>query len=193
MVRQASRFLLGVVLVACADQGPSLTCGPYPSQETSPHVLPYAVGQAFVVGQGNCSDGSHGRGTLVAHAYDFLMPAGTPVQAARGGVVLLVEDRFPDGTGVAGEENYVNIRHADGSIAAYVHLTQRGSAVAIGDLVAQGQRIGTSGNSGSSSEPHLHFHVQGCSGCATIPVTFRNTTPHPEGLQAGEAYLALPY
>jgi murein DD-endopeptidase MepM/ murein hydrolase activator NlpD len=60
-------------------------------------------------------------------------------------------------------------------------------------LVAQGQRIGTSGNSGSSSEPHLHFHVQRCSGCETVPVTFRNTTRQPGGLQTGQAYPALPY
>jgi murein DD-endopeptidase MepM/ murein hydrolase activator NlpD len=59
--------------------------------------------------------------------------------------------------------------------------------------VLQGQLLGASGNSGLSSEPHLHFHVQRCDGCETIPVTFRNTSDHPNGLRAGETYLAMPY
>jgi murein DD-endopeptidase MepM/ murein hydrolase activator NlpD len=121
------------------------------------------------------------------------MPIGTGVHAARAGTVLLVEESFVDGNGVAGEENYVNIRHEDGSIAGYVHLTQDGALVAVGEPVRQGQLIAASGHTGSSTAPHLHFHVQRCSGCETIPVTFRNTSAHSRGLQAGEAYLALPY
>ena len=119
-------------------------------------------------------------------------PIGTAVHAARAGTVLLVEDRFADGTGVAGEENYVNIRHEDGSIEGYVHVAFQGAAVAVGKSVSQGQLVGASGHTGSSSVPHLHFHVQRCTGCETIPVTFKNTGAHPQGLQAGEAYLAMP-
>jgi murein DD-endopeptidase MepM/ murein hydrolase activator NlpD len=121
------------------------------------------------------------------------MPIGTPILAARSGTVLLVESRFANGTRVSGEENYINVVHADGSIAGYVHLTQAGALVRVGDTVAQGQLIGLSGDSGSSSEPHLHFHVQACSGCSTVPTTFRNTRAHPRGLVAGEFYMAEPY
>jgi murein DD-endopeptidase MepM/ murein hydrolase activator NlpD len=121
------------------------------------------------------------------------MPIGTAIHAARAGTVLLVEEGFADGTGVPGAENYVNIRHDDGSIAAYVHLTMGGAAVGVGESVVQGQVIGASGHTGSSSAPHLHFHVQRCSGCETIPVVFRNTQAHTQGLQVGELYLALPY
>jgi murein DD-endopeptidase MepM/ murein hydrolase activator NlpD len=129
---------------------------------------------------------------LVQFAYDFLVPTGTPIVAARGGRVLLVEERFPDGTRVAGQENYINILHDDGTIAAYVHLTTDGALVQVGDAVEQGDVIGVSGDSGSSSEPHLHFHVQACSGCPTAPIVFRNTRPHPRGLLTGETYRADP-
>jgi len=50
-----------------------------------------------------------------------------------------------------------------------------------------------SGDTGSSSEPHLHFHVQGCDGCPTVPVTFSNTRSHPTGLIQGEVYRAEPF
>jgi murein DD-endopeptidase MepM/ murein hydrolase activator NlpD len=118
------------------------------------------------------------------------MPIGTAVVAARNGTVFLVEDGFTDGTRTAGQENYINILHADGSVAGYVHLTRNGALVELGQSVAQGQVIGLSGDTGSSSEPHLHFHVQGCDGCASIPVVFRNTRAHPKGLVQGETYRA---
>jgi hypothetical protein len=55
-----------------------------------------------------------------------------------------------------------------------------------------------SGNTGNTAnKPHLHFSVtncdpvsQGTAQCPTIPVTFRNTDPNPNGLQAGVAYTA---
>jgi murein DD-endopeptidase MepM/ murein hydrolase activator NlpD len=121
------------------------------------------------------------------------MPIGTPVLAARSGTVFLVEERFVDGTRRAGEENYINVLHADDSLAGYVHLTQNGALVVVGQPVTQGQVIGLSGDTGSSTEPHLHFHVQGCEGCTTVPVTFRNTRPHPRGLVVGETYRAEPF
>jgi murein DD-endopeptidase MepM/ murein hydrolase activator NlpD len=130
---------------------------------------------------------------VVQYAYDILMPIGTEIAAARAGTVLLVEERFADGSRIAGQENYINVRHEDGTISAYVHLTANGALLEVGDPVNQGQRIALSGDSGSSSQPHLHFHVQGCAGCATVPITFRNTRPHLRGLVNGEAYAALPY
>jgi murein DD-endopeptidase MepM/ murein hydrolase activator NlpD len=185
----------GLLAAACGPSGPSEPAcpGPYPDQGTSAYILPWSVGEAYRVGQGNCGPGSHGARTVVRYAYDILMPTGTAVVAARGGTVFLVEERFADATRRAGEENYVNVLHADGSLAGYVHLTQNGALVAVGDAVVPGQVIGVSGDSGSSTEPHLHFHVQGCNGCTTVPLTFRNTRPHPAGLVQGETYRAEPF
>ncbi len=125
------------------------------------------------------------------------MPIGTTVTAARAGVVADVRIKFRDGQDGEGESNWVKIRHADGTIAAYSHLTERGALVNIGDRVVAGQPIGLSGNTGNTGRlPHLHFHLGPCAepvDCGTLPVTFRNTDPNPEGLEGKRHYLALPY
>lgn len=170
--------------------------GAYPTQESSPYVLPYEPGQSFVT-TGNCG-GAHGRNTPQQYGYDFVtsldpilpMPIGTRIVAARDGEVIRVEERFADGTRIPGQENQIGIRQADGTIAAYGHLTTNGALVEVGDRVERGQIIGLSGDSGNSTAPHLHFEVRACDGCASIAVTFRNTRPHPRGLISGESYRA---
>jgi len=100
------------------------------------------------------------------HAIDFAAPMGAPVGAARDGIVMDLDNDQPDNIGAhsAGNRraraNFVRVLHADGSMALYAHL-QRGSIpVHRGDRVAIGQRIGSVGNSGWSTGPHLHFAVQ---------------------------------
>jgi hypothetical protein len=171
------------------------SCGPFPDWKTSAYVLPYPVGSTYFVSQANCSQGGH-QGPY-KYAYDFVMPIGTTVTAARSGVVAEIRMRFHDGQPGEGESNWVKIRHADGTIAAYCHLTERGALVKIGDRVLAGQPIGLSGNTGNTGGlPHLHFHLCPCSepvDCGTLPVTFSNAEANPHGLQAGRNYLALPY
>jgi murein DD-endopeptidase MepM/ murein hydrolase activator NlpD len=121
------------------------------------------------------------------------MPIGTPMLASRSGRVFLVEERFSDGTRIPGQENYINVLHSDGSMAGYVHLTRDGALVEVGDEVVQGQWIAVSGDTGSSTEAHLHFHVQGCDGCPTVPVTFRNARPATGRLLESQSYTADPF
>ena len=171
------------------------TCGPFPDWQTSAYVLPYAVGKSYFVSQANCSAGGH-RGPY-KYSYDFVMPIGTTVTAARAGMVAEIRMQFRNGQSGEGESNWVKIRHADGTIAAYSHLTESGALVRIGDSVAAGEPIGLSGNTGNTGGlPHLHFHLCSCSepvDCGTLPVTFRNADPNPEGLRAKRNYPALPY
>jgi len=105
--------------------------------------------------------------------------------------------KFRDGQPGEGESNWVKIRHADRTIAAYSHLTERGALVKVGDHVIAGQPIGLSGNTGNTGGlPHLHFHLCTCSepvNCGTLPVTFRNTEANPDGLHARHSYSALPF
>jgi len=179
-------------------------CDGFAPWETSAFVLPYAVNSAYFVSQGNCSpvqsDGGH-RG-VKKFGYDFDMPIGTPVLAARGGVVLQVEESHFDGQiAFTGLDNYVVITHDDGTADLYGHMTHDGVVVSIGDVVAAGQLIAYSGNTGNTANnPHLHFSVQTCdpvsrgtANCPTLPVTFRNADPNPTGLQVGRVYQAHPY
>jgi murein DD-endopeptidase MepM/ murein hydrolase activator NlpD len=93
---------------------------------------------------------------------DFGMPIGTPVHAAREGVVVLVEDSH-DG-GCFREEcsrlaNFVVVLHSDGTTGEYFHLARGSVAVRRGDIVSRGERLAASGDTGYSTAPHLHFGV----------------------------------
>ncbi len=177
-----------------------VACGPYPDQTTSAYVLPYEVGTRHRMVHGNCTEAgtSHQAGGTRHHAYDFQMPIGTVIVAARAGRVSAVQQLHVDGMRVPGEENYVMITHDDGTHGRYFHLTQYGSKVAVDQLVEQGEAIALSGDTGESTEPHLHFVVEPAGQSPLVPrggtpLTFLNTTPHPNGLVQGLAYEAQPY
>jgi murein DD-endopeptidase MepM/ murein hydrolase activator NlpD len=96
------------------------------------------------------------------HAVDIAMPGGTPVLAAREGVVDATEARH---AATAEEEplteygNFVRVRHADGTVALYAHLRHAGVAVLDGERVGAGDLLGFSGASGDTLRPILHFGV----------------------------------
>lgn len=75
--------------------------------------------------------------------------------------------------------NHVVIRGANGVHAVVCHL-QRGSvSVKIGQQVVAGQQIGLCGNSGNSSEPHVHAQLMDRANLNTafgIPMAFKDTT-----------------
>lgn len=96
------------------------------------------------------------------YAVDFAMPVGSPVHAARDGIVVdTVEHHNKGGESqrFAKFANYIVILHSDGTTGEYYHLQQNGVDVEVGEKVAAGQYIGLSGNTGFSSMPHLHFAV----------------------------------
>lgn len=94
------------------------------------------------------------------HSFDFLMPTGTKILAARAGTVVTVSDGTPEGTDWREDAgNLVRILHEDGTWANYAHL-QPGIPVKAGQAVARGQWIANSGNTGFSDTPHLHLTVQ---------------------------------
>jgi murein DD-endopeptidase MepM/ murein hydrolase activator NlpD len=194
-------LLLALATMACQEPlsptgpavAPALACSGYGRQSESPYVLPYPPGLAYRVLQGNCGPYTHWPGDVFKYGYDFHMAIATPVHAARPGIVLAIEERYPDGNGTPGRENFVFVRHADGTIARYFHLTEQGALVGAGDSVEAGALIGLSGNTGrTNGVPHLHFDVAECppTSCRTLPLLFRNTAPHPRGLLEGESYAA---
>jgi len=94
-----------------------------------------------------------------------------PVFSASEGIVVTAFDSLPDDPigqlGAAGVEinwetiggNRVVVDAGDGRFVWYEHLRQGSVEVAEGDRVQRGQRLGSIGNSGNSSRPHLHFEV----------------------------------
>jgi murein DD-endopeptidase MepM/ murein hydrolase activator NlpD len=96
-------------------------------------------------------------------AIDLAVPEGTPVLAARAGVVVFLENRyFESGLDQARfqtRSNLVRILHDDGSMGSYGHLYPDSIDLEPGQRVEVGEQIGLSGNTGFSSGPHLHFVV----------------------------------
>jgi hypothetical protein len=97
---------------------------------------------------------------------------GEPVHAAANGRVVSVLDGRPDGHPPVPDRtltranvwqyttgNHVIIDIGHGNYATYAHLQPGKIRVREGQRVRAGQVIGLVGNSGNSSEPHLHFHV----------------------------------
>jgi hypothetical protein len=92
---------------------------------------------------------------------------GVPIYAVAAGTVVAVHDGMDEGipfqppTTLHKPEdfggNYVLIRQAAGVYAFYAHMQKGSVAVAVGQQVAAGTVIGHLGNSGNSTNPHLHF------------------------------------
>ena len=93
--------------------------------------------------------------------------------------------------------NYVILDLGDGNFAFYAHLQPGSLRVELGQQVQRGDVLGLVGNSGNSTEPHLHFHVSdrasplGAVGLPYVFDTFRlqgNAAANPDSIVApGEA------
>jgi len=80
-------------------------------------------------------------------------PVGTPLYAARSGLVVRSQCGWNGGYGC-----YVVIDHGGGVQTLYGHASRL--YVSAGEQVAQGQTIATMGSTGRSTGPHLHFEVR---------------------------------
>ena len=175
-MRLSVLLILFIAFSSCGKQY-RFTSTQHAKEDTSyVYALPYPKGKSYLMVQGYNSGFSH-RGRL---NLDFKMKKGTPVTAARSGVVVsLKEDATKGGTNSKffRQANFVSIRHIDGSQAYYGHLQYNGVLVNIGDTVQQGQLIAKSGSTGYSAFPHLHFVVwhrrPNQQGGAQLPTRFK--------------------
>ena len=152
--------------------------------------LPFEPGKKFFLVQGWESKHSH-KDEL---SLDFKMKPGTKIFAARAGTVVAVK-KDSDKGGVKDEYldqgNHIIIEHADSSFAGYWHLEKNGAVVSIGEQVKKGQFIGTSGNTGYSAFPHLHFYVYTKHGALkTLPTRFA-TKDGVRYLRPGQFYTSI--
>lgn len=94
---------------------------------------------------------------------------GTSVMAAADGTVVKVINGCKEGKTSCGGRygNYVVIQHPNGTKTVYAHLTK--ATVSNGDSVSQGETIGTLGNTGRSTGPHLHFEIENANGSKMRP------------------------
>lgn len=117
---------------------------------------------------------------------------GKEILAPADGEVVEVKDKYPDSVILESGEanctardirgNYILIRHADREYSLLAHLKQGSIRVKPGDIVKRGQHIASCGNSGNTSEPHLHFHVQEGRSFYTsagLPIHFTDIDVHP--------------
>lgn len=121
---------------------------------------------------------------VVAHAHD-----GEDDHAARRSQAALVPyalgaaARLRAGVrAVAG--NHVTIALPGGTFVSLVHLRQESLRVGVGDEVALGQQVAECGNSGNSTQPHVHLQVTDSADFSVargVPVEFRDFREWPRG------------
>jgi hypothetical protein len=108
---------------------------------------------------------------------------GVPVVAPTSGLATQAHDGEPDATpGVSSNNfeaplgNHVVIQLETGTYLIIAHLKPGSVEVKTGEIVEEGQVIGACGNSGNTSEPHIHIHHQR-QDPAIYPVNFAEGLP----------------
>lgn len=170
--------------VAGGSFGISEPSYPRDAYETKTELrLPFE-GEWWVFWGGRYTESNYHRANaLQRYAYDFVIRRegsthagtgeenadywceGAPILAPAAGTVVRAVDDVPEN--VPGQMNadqklgnYVVIDHGNGEYSLFTHLQTGSVAVERGDRVEPGARVGACGNSGNSSESHLHYQLQ---------------------------------
>lgn len=140
------------------------------------YQLPFPADRTFRIGQAFNGPFSHNEPSN-QYAVDIGMPEGTPILAARDGVVMTVDNDFYgnglDMSAYGDRANNVRIVHADGTMAVYAHLQLESARVQVGEHVHAGQLLALSGDTGYSTGPHLHFCIQRNADMTMVSVPFQ--------------------
>ena len=112
--------------------------------ESTRRTSPFGARRVFVGADG-------GQSTSIHAGIDYGVPTGTPVFASGGGRVVLARDRIVSGKSVI-------IEHLPGVFSIFYHLDS--ILVGEGEMIATGELLGTSGNTGFSTGPHLHWELR---------------------------------
>lgn len=167
-----------------ADATPQAAESPHLERDTVADLrLPFE-GEWFVAWGGRTIEQNyHAANPGQRFAYDFLQVVdgsshtgdgselaqyhcwGEPILAPAAGTVASAMDGLPDqAIGTTNRErptgNHVILDLGHGEYALLAHLQEGSVTVEQGQAVAAGDKLGLCGNSGNTSEPHLHFHLQ---------------------------------
>jgi murein DD-endopeptidase MepM/ murein hydrolase activator NlpD len=175
---------------------------PYPAP--AGYLLPWAGGEIHAVTQGEETSLTHNG--AAAYAFDFDLSYDTVVASRAGKVTFVREDSNVGGCSAAfsGSANYVVVDHGDGTSALYLHVAQDSVRVKPGDLVAQGEPIAISGETGLTCSgdsggpgPHLHFQVEHTQPnryfTQSLPVAFDEISKDDGVPQDGQSYVSGNY
>jgi murein DD-endopeptidase MepM/ murein hydrolase activator NlpD len=122
-----------------------------PDEGDSNKDLPKRLNLMWPV-QGKCVDFFEDEERRRHQGLDIACPLGTPIKAAGAGKVIY------SGNTVRGYGNLIILRHSEEYVTVYAH-NQR-NLVEEGNWVEKGQVIGSVGQTGNASGPHLHFEVR---------------------------------
>lgn len=111
--------------------------------------------------EGSFTSGYAMRWGTMHKGIDIANGIGTPIAAAQSGTVI-------DAGPASGFGNWVRIKHSDGTVTVYGHMSTIN--VTVGQQVQAGQKIAGIGNEGFSTGPHVHFEVYPTEGQAVDPV-----------------------
>lgn len=130
------------------NDGPGATTG-FLRPSVGPASSPFGPARKYIgVGQ----DGEPCERTSIHRGYDIAIPVGTEIVAPAAGTVTLGD---PD---LYYEGGTVFLDHGDGLVSVFMHMSE--VDVSAGDVVAAGERLGASGNTGRTTGPHLHWAVK---------------------------------
>lgn len=117
---------------------------------------------------------------------------GKDVLAPADGTVVAVYDHFSDCRILGGGQtdssasdiggNRIVIQHAEHEFSTICHLIPQSAAVQVGQQVQRGDIIARCGNSGNTSEPHIHFQVQNTKNFYSsigLPIRFKSIKKSP--------------
>lgn len=165
--------------------------------EAGNHFFARDTGQRYAYDMGKIIDNSgvSGDGSANEDHYTF----GARINAPGNGIIVSLENTIEDNSrpGVVNKNinnsnlagNYIMIDHLNGEYSLLAHFKKGTIIVSIGDTLVKGQEVGKGGNSGNSTNPHLHYHLQNTPDYLNgigLPAQFTNYYEDDELIERGE-------